>query len=52
MKLDFTKLGAGLMASSPLLMNMGSSKEVWWIGVGMAIVGPVLMSMTHNTKKK
>lgn len=46
MKLDPHKLGGAMLAASPLLVNIGGEKWVWWLGVAMAVAAPILMSLT------
>ncbi len=48
MKLDPQKLGGAMLAASPLLVNIGEARWCWWLGVGMAVAGPFLMSLTHS----
>ena len=45
MKLNPHKLGAGLLATSPLLINLGGSRELWWVGVISACLAPFLMAI-------
>ena len=45
MRLNYAKLGAGLLASGTLLIQFGSVKAVWWIGVVFTVAGPLLMGV-------
>lgn len=45
MKLNPHKLGAGLLAVSPLLINLAGSQVLWWTGVGCACAAPFLMAI-------
>lgn len=48
MKIDTAKLGAGLLATSPLLLNLGGERWLWWLGVIMAVISPFLMSLKSH----
>lgn len=43
--LDPQKLGAGLLAAGPLLLQFGGSKISWWAGLAATVIGPVLMAL-------
>ena len=45
MKLDLPKLGAGMLAASPLLVQLAGEKWCWWLGILMAAAAPFLMSV-------
>jgi hypothetical protein len=45
MLFDLPRLGAGLLAASPLLINLGGAQWAWWMGVIMAVAAPFLMSL-------
>lgn len=42
---DTHKLGAGLLAAGPLLLQFGGNKVSWWCGLAATVVGPVLMAL-------
>jgi hypothetical protein len=44
-RFDTAKLGAGLLAASPLLINLAGTQLAWWLGVGMATAAPFLMAL-------
>jgi hypothetical protein len=50
MTFDTTKLGGGLLAAGPILMNFVSDKKVWWLGLIFTVVGPFLMSVRKPHK--
>lgn len=52
MMIDPHKLGGAMLAASPLLVNIGGEKWVWWLGVCMAVAGPFLMSLTLKPKRR
>jgi len=45
MKFNPHKLGAGLLAVSPLLINIAGSQFAWWLGVICAVVAPFIMAV-------
>ena len=48
MRLNYAKLGAGLLASGTLLIQFGSVKAVWWVGVAATVIAPLLMSVRQH----
>lgn len=48
MKLHPNKLGTGLLAVSPLLINVAGSQTAWWVGVVSACAAPFLMAIDNN----
>lgn len=51
MSFDFSKLGASLLASGPILMQFANDKKAWWAGLSMTIIGPFLLAMKPKQKK-
>lgn len=45
---DPHKLGAGLLAAGPLLLQFGNNKVSWWAGLLATVVGPVLMAVKRK----
>ena len=48
--LDLHRLGAGLLAAGPLLIQLGGNKEAWWIGMVFTVLGPILMALKRTNK--
>lgn len=48
MKLSPTKLGAGMLASGPVLITHSGSKLAWWIGNVFIVIGPLLMALSKG----
>jgi len=42
---DLSRLGAGMLAASPVLLNVIDAKLAWWCGVAFAVVAPYLMAI-------
>lgn len=52
MKLNYKALGAGLLSAGPLLVQFGGATTAWWMGVVFTAVGPVLLAITPETKRR
>lgn len=46
--INHQKLGAGMLASGPVLVTLSGSKACWWLGYGFLILGPLLMSVSRK----
>ena len=42
--IDLRRLGAGMLAASPLLTQLSSERWLWWCGVTFAILGPLFLA--------
>lgn len=50
MNIDMHKLGLGLMAGGPVLIQFGNSKVSWWTGFVCTVLGPVLMALRKDKR--
>ena len=51
MKIDTVKLGAAMLASATLLVQFGSSKLTWYLGVCFATISPFMMACKFGKEK-
>lgn len=49
--IDFNKLGAGMLAVSTTLIQLGGSKTTWWVGFVLALVAPLLLAVKPVKKR-
>jgi hypothetical protein len=53
-EIDCPKVGAGLLATGTVFLNLVNQKTAWWIGVSFMVAGPILMGFPKikPTRKK
>jgi hypothetical protein len=54
-EMDIQKIGAGMLATGTVFLNLVNQQVAWWIGVIFMVAGPILMGLKNspiNFKKK
>jgi hypothetical protein len=46
--INYTKLGGGLLAAGPLLMQFSGVTVGWWVGLIFIVVAPMMMSIRQD----